>query len=166
MLERLAQVDDVAVVPPADPADPLDADLVAQRLDLAGAGRRLSETDQAVMSLTVFDDLSSLQASGVLGISAASYRLRLLRARRALGKAAGQSGWAVEGSNPNPRIKRFHVRSCPARSLQCAHQRVHLTPVSGQCGCIRVVAWRLLANGEHNRRPGRSRKARWVVRRG
>ncbi len=36
------------------------------------------------MSLTVFDDLSSLQAGRVLGISAASYRLRLLRARRAL----------------------------------------------------------------------------------
>ena len=81
MLERLAQVDDVAVVPPADPADRLDADLVAQRLDLAGAWLRLSETDQEVMSLTVFDDLSSLQAGGVLGISAASYRLRLLRAR-------------------------------------------------------------------------------------
>jgi len=30
--------------------------------------------------------------------------------------------------------------------------------VSGQCGCVRVVAWRLLANGEQNRRPGRSRK--------
>ncbi len=71
-------------MPPAGPADPLDADLVARRLDLAAAWRRLSETDQEVMSLTVFDDLSSLQAGRVLGISAASYRLRLLRARRAL----------------------------------------------------------------------------------
>lgn len=65
-------------------ADGLDADLVAQRIDLAAAWRRLSETDQEALSLTVFEDLTSPQAGRVLGITAASYRLRLLRARRAL----------------------------------------------------------------------------------
>jgi RNA polymerase sigma-70 factor (ECF subfamily) len=65
-------------------SDGLDADLLAQRLDLAAAWRRLSETDQETLSLTVFEDLTSPQAASVLGITAASYRLRLLRARRAL----------------------------------------------------------------------------------
>ncbi len=69
-------------MPPAGPANRLDADLVAQRLDLA-AWRRLSETDQEVLSLAVFDDLDSAQAGRLLEISAASYRLWLLRARRA-----------------------------------------------------------------------------------
>ena len=70
--------------PFAGPADGLDADLVARRIDLAAAWRRLSETDQEALSLAVFEDLTSPQAARVLGISPVSYRLRLLRARRAL----------------------------------------------------------------------------------
>jgi RNA polymerase sigma-70 factor, ECF subfamily len=69
---------------PAGPAPGLEADLVAQRIDLATAWRRLSETDQEALSLAVFEDLTSPQAARVLGITPASYRLRLLRARRAL----------------------------------------------------------------------------------
>lgn len=65
-------------------ADGLDADLVAWRIDLADAWRRLSKTDQEALSLAVFEDLTSLQAAWVLGITPVSYRLRLLRARRAL----------------------------------------------------------------------------------
>jgi RNA polymerase sigma-70 factor (ECF subfamily) len=71
-------------VPSARVADELTADPVAQRLDLAAAWRRLSETDQEALSLTVFEDLTSPQAARVLGITSAAYRLRLLRARRAL----------------------------------------------------------------------------------
>lgn len=61
-----------------------ESDLVVQRVDLAAAWRRLSATDQEALALTVFEDLTSPQAARVLGITAASYRLRLLRARRAL----------------------------------------------------------------------------------
>ena len=71
-------------VPSAGLVDGLDADLVAARVDLAAAWRRLSDTDQEALSLTVFEDLTSPQAARVLGITAAGYRLRLLRARRAL----------------------------------------------------------------------------------
>lgn len=71
-------------LPGSGPGVGLDADLVAQRLDLAVAWRQLSPTDQEALSLTVFDNLTSPQAGRVLGITAASYRLRLLRARRAL----------------------------------------------------------------------------------
>lgn len=67
-----------------DLADGHDADLVARRIDLAEAWRRLSETHQEALSLTVFEDLTSPHAARVLGITPVSYRLRLLRARRAL----------------------------------------------------------------------------------
>ncbi|NIZ90320.1 RNA polymerase sigma factor [Kineococcus rubinsiae] len=60
------------------------ADLIAQRLDLAAAWRRLSIVQQEVLALTSLDDLTSPQAAQVLGISATAYRLRLVRARRAL----------------------------------------------------------------------------------
>lgn len=65
------------------PSQP-DADLIAHRVDLAAAWRQLSTAHQEVLSLTVFDDLSSAGAGRVLGISPTAYRLRLLRARRAL----------------------------------------------------------------------------------
>jgi RNA polymerase sigma-70 factor (ECF subfamily) len=68
----------------AAPVDGVDADPLAQLGDLATAWRRLSETDQEALSLAVFDDLTSAQAARVLGVSAAAYRVRLLRARRAL----------------------------------------------------------------------------------
>lgn len=61
-----------------------DTEHLALRMDLAAAWRRLSATDQEALSLTVFEDLTSAEAGRVLGITAVSYRLRLLRARRAL----------------------------------------------------------------------------------
>ncbi len=71
-------------LPHADSACRADADLVAQRIDLAAAWRRLSDTEQEALSLTVFEDLTSPQAARVLGVTPTAYRLRLLRARRAL----------------------------------------------------------------------------------
>ena len=57
---------------------------MAQRLDLAQAWRRLSSREQEVLALNVFDGLSGKQAGSVLGITPVAYRLRLVRARRAL----------------------------------------------------------------------------------
>ncbi|MEV1333611.1 RNA polymerase sigma factor [Micromonospora costi] len=74
----------IAEAAPAWPVDGAEDDAVVQRLDLAAAWRRLSAGDQEALSLRVFEDLTSAQAARVLGISATSYRLRLLRARRAL----------------------------------------------------------------------------------
>ena len=70
--------------PSAGVGDGHDADLIARQIDLAAAWRRLRESDQEALSLAVFEDLTSPQAARVLGISPVSYRLRLLRARRAL----------------------------------------------------------------------------------
>lgn len=74
----------IAGVSPPGEADVAEDDAAAQRLDLAAAWRRLTAGEQETLSLTVFEDLTSPQAARVLGITAASYRLRLLRARRAL----------------------------------------------------------------------------------
>lgn len=57
---------------------------VAERVDLAVAWRRLSAGDQETLALTVFDDLTSVQAARVTGTTPTAYRLRLMRARRAL----------------------------------------------------------------------------------
>lgn len=76
----------VAEAAPAGIGNGVDPDLVAQRIDLAAAWGRLSEVDQEALSLAVFEDLTSPQAATVLGITPGSYRLRLLRARRALNR--------------------------------------------------------------------------------
>lgn len=74
----------LATVATAGTAPDADSDVVAQRLDVAAAWRRLTEAEQEVLALTVLDDLTSPQAGAVLGIPAAAYRLRLMRARRSL----------------------------------------------------------------------------------
>jgi RNA polymerase sigma-70 factor (ECF subfamily) len=65
-------------------ADCFDPELVALRIDLTAAWRELSVSEQEVLALAVFENLTSSQAGHVLGITSVAYRLRLLRARRAL----------------------------------------------------------------------------------
>lgn len=60
------------------------ADSVGERLEMADAWQRLTPSEQEVLALAVWEDLTSPQAGKVLGISAAAYRVRLARARRAL----------------------------------------------------------------------------------
>lgn len=62
----------------------VDAELVARRLDLAAAWRRLAPVHQETLSLAIWDGLAGPQAAAVLGISPVAFRLRLTRARRAL----------------------------------------------------------------------------------
>jgi RNA polymerase sigma-70 factor, ECF subfamily len=70
---------------PTDGAtDCFDPEFVALRLDLAAAWRELSASEQEVLSLAVFENLTSTQAGHVLGTTSMAYRLRLTRARRAL----------------------------------------------------------------------------------
>ncbi len=59
-------------------------DDVPARVDLAAAWRTLRPAEQEVLALTVFEDLTSVEAARVLGTTATGYRLRLMRARRAL----------------------------------------------------------------------------------
>ena len=59
-------------------------DEVNIRVDLAAAWQRLTPEDQEVLALAVFEDLTSRHGAQVLGITAAAYRMRLSRARRAL----------------------------------------------------------------------------------
>jgi RNA polymerase sigma-70 factor (ECF subfamily) len=61
-----------------------DAEVIARRVDLSRAWRRLTPQHQETLALTVWDHLTSSEAAIVLGISPVAYRLRLSRARRAL----------------------------------------------------------------------------------
>ncbi|EAP98487.1 Putative RNA polymerase sigma factor (ECF family) [Janibacter sp. HTCC2649] len=62
----------------------LDTDHIARRVDLATAWQRLTDAEQEVLALAIWEDLPSPAAARVLGTTAAAYRLRLSRARRAL----------------------------------------------------------------------------------
>ncbi len=68
----------------ATPEPSTSDDLTVSRLDLAAAWPRLSDAEQEVIGLAVWEGLSSAQAGVVLGCSAMAYRLRLSRARRSL----------------------------------------------------------------------------------
>lgn len=57
---------------------------VELQIDLAAAWQTLTPPHQEVLALALFEDLTSRQAGRVLGVTAAGYRVRLSRARRAL----------------------------------------------------------------------------------
>lgn len=57
---------------------------VSARVDFARAWAHLPDQDQEVLALHVFEDLPPKDAAVVLGISAATYRVRLSRARARL----------------------------------------------------------------------------------
>lgn len=57
---------------------------VEARLDLVSAWRLLDPADQETLALTAIDELTSAEAGQLLGIPAATYRVRLMRARRTL----------------------------------------------------------------------------------
>lgn len=57
---------------------------VVAGVDLTRAWNRLSAGQQEVLALTVLEGLNATEAGAVLGVSPTAYRLRLMRARRAL----------------------------------------------------------------------------------
>lgn len=73
------------------------ADEIAERVDLARAWQRLDAAQQEVLALTAFDDLTSAEAARVLGTTATGYRLRLMRARRALRHHLDPTGSLLTG---------------------------------------------------------------------
>lgn len=102
----------IEISPPAAASDPEDEAAVS-RLDLAAAWRSLTAAEQETLALTVFDHLSSGQAARVLGITATSYRLRLLRARRALRQTLTESPTApldALGFEPTGPANRMETR--------------------------------------------------------
>jgi RNA polymerase sigma-70 factor (ECF subfamily) len=86
--------------PDAERRDPLVGDEVAsaiflatlEREELRRAFRRLTEPQRRVVILKYLDDLTDLELSGVLGVSAATLTVRLERALRALNSAASRAG--------------------------------------------------------------------------
>lgn len=60
------------------------ADIAVLRVDLAEAFNGLSSTDQEVLALVVFEQLTTAQVGAVLGLTPGAVRVRLSRARAAL----------------------------------------------------------------------------------
>lgn len=77
-------------------------DLISTRLDLGRAWQRLTPAQQEVLSLAVWDEVSSPQAAAILGISATAYRIRLSRARRALRSYLDPTPQPTPGAGPLP----------------------------------------------------------------
>lgn len=67
----------------ADRVESFD-DAIATRAELAQAWNQLSETEQEVIALVAWDDLSNAEAAQVLGVTTSAYAVRLFRARRRL----------------------------------------------------------------------------------
>jgi len=65
--------------PSVDPTAQADS-----RMDLAAAWQSLSDADQEVLALHVWEQLSAKDAAKVLGCTRAAYAMRLTRARRRL----------------------------------------------------------------------------------
>lgn len=80
----------------------LDSEAVTVQLDLITAWHLLSNSQQEVLSLALWEELPAEVAGRALGISAPAYRIRLHRARNALRRS-------MDGNAPNPSLQ-------PARS--------------------------------------------------
>lgn len=70
------------VTSPAAASDPAEA--VAERAELAAAFRRLDEADRETLALVAWDGLAPREAAVVAGCSAATFSVRVHRARRRL----------------------------------------------------------------------------------
>lgn len=105
---RLLDVDDY---------DRLEARIDSERLSpaLASAMAELSQGERAVLELVGHDDLTPAQAARVLGISGASARVRLTRARRKVQRALRDSSDSTARSGtPNDLTGPFPVRRLTA----------------------------------------------------
>lgn len=91
----------LADVTPLAPPEDLAGD-TALRLDLATAWEQLGAVEQEVLSLTVFERLTTAQAGAVLSLSPGAVRVRLSRARATLrrhldaGSTTSATTWEVQ----------------------------------------------------------------------
>jgi RNA polymerase sigma-70 factor (ECF subfamily) len=86
---RADRLDDrVAAQPPATPADP--GDTVPDGLRIRAALAALSERDREALRLTEWEQLTAAQAARVVGCTAATFTVRLHRARRRLARVLDQ----------------------------------------------------------------------------
>ena len=75
------------------------ADQVASRLDLRNAMLRLPRRQHTIVALSYFADMSADQVATQLGISPATVRVHLARARSRLAESVGDAGRKLEGDS-------------------------------------------------------------------
>jgi RNA polymerase sigma-70 factor, ECF subfamily len=88
----------------------VDSEIVGLREGVGRAFSRLKEDDQEVLRLSAWEGLSPVDAAKVLGCTAATYRVRLHRARRRLehgmrGESMNSSENAITERLPGPQPK-------------------------------------------------------------
>jgi RNA polymerase sigma-70 factor (ECF subfamily) len=88
----------LATVEPADPATPTE-ERIADDQAFAEAFARLGAEDQEVLLLIAWDGLAPREAAKVLGCSAATFSVRLYRARRRLLKELEARGHSINERN-------------------------------------------------------------------
>ncbi|MDX2641994.1 sigma-70 family RNA polymerase sigma factor [Streptomyces sp. PA03-1a] len=91
---RAGLLEVLAVQPREDVGD--HADVVADRLQLAQAFDGLSESDQEVLRLALWEELTPKDAARVLGCSSATFQVRLHRARKRLRRRVASHPAAIE----------------------------------------------------------------------
>lgn len=78
------------------------ADDVADRAEILNALTSLSEDDRELLTLVAWDGLTSREAARVVGCSAATYSVRLHRARRRLERAMSGTARGTPAAAPPP----------------------------------------------------------------
>ena len=101
-----------------EPLLPSPDERTAARSELATAWHRLAPDHQEVLSLLLWDDLTSADAGRVLGISAVAYRLRLHRARAALRRLLSpDEGPDADGPGCRPAVPLARSLDVPAQEV-------------------------------------------------
>jgi RNA polymerase sigma factor (sigma-70 family) len=87
--KRGADRQDALAVKIGTTAEPTAALTQDEMIDLQAAWRLLSDSDQEILALGVWEDLPQAQAAAVLGCTRAAYAMRLTRAKRHLADLLG-----------------------------------------------------------------------------
>lgn len=72
-----------------------DDDAQDDAIDLRHALRELRDQDRTILYMTYWDDLSGQEVAEILGVTAPTVRVRLTRARQALGAILLRQGWTT-----------------------------------------------------------------------
>ena len=83
---------------------------VTSQLDLAAAWHKLSPQDQEVLALLAWENLNSMQAGKVLGISGAAFRMRLTRARNNFRKSLQPAPLPMVANRNSAELSKHQMR--------------------------------------------------------
>lgn len=86
----------------AEPTTDTELQTVEFRADLSAAWKQLSDAQQEVLALAIFEQLDAETAAAALGIRPGTYRVRLTRARSALRTLLADTGTGADIGSTTP----------------------------------------------------------------